>query len=170
MWTLLRQLGKGPRTRRAVIVDIADAMIAILNDASESEALSQSFTASRYYVPIKDIKDLAVLWVSVVPTEINNEFFIISRGIRRNFEYTVDIGIQKVIGKGRMTADQINEACDPLMLLSEEITDLFNSPSLEGYEAAKATKVENRPIYSPHHVDEYRVFTSVVSVTFAVVR
>ena len=170
MWILLRQLTKGPSARRAVIIEIADAMVAILNDAVANQVLSQSFEATRYYVPKKDIKELGSVHVSVVPSTIENELFILSRSIRRQYEYTVDVGIQRVVTSGKVTNQEFNEAADPLMLLAEEISDLFNTPSLEGYETAKATKITNQPIYDPRHVDEKRVYTTVVSVTYVVVR
>lgn len=170
MWILLRQLGKGASARRAVIIEIADAMVAVLNAAVESQALSQTFAATRYYVPRKDLKDFKAIHVSVVPVTIENELFILSRSVRRQYEYTVDVGIQRVVISGKATNQEFNAEADPLMLLAEEISDLFNTPSLEGYEQAKATKITNQPIYDPRHIDEMRLLTTVVSVTYVVVR
>jgi hypothetical protein len=145
-------------------------MVAILNNAVTYGGLSQDFTATRYYVPKQDIRDLGTVHVSVVPASIDNELFLLTRATRRQYEYTIDVGIQRVITSGKVTNDEFNEAADPLMLLAEEISDLFNTPSLEGYETAKATKIVNNPIYDPRHADEKRVFTTVVSVTYTVVR
>ena len=52
------------------------------------------------------------------------------------------------------------------MLLVQEIVDLFRSASLAGFGAATVATVANQPIYVPQHLDEQRVFTSVVTLTF----
>lgn len=140
----------------AVVVEIAESVTAVLNAAT----LSQAFTAERAYVPVHELPDLVDLAVTVVPTSIG-----VTPLTRHSddHEYTVDIGVQK-----RCTPDTTE--ADPLMLLVQEIIDLFRGKTLTGYTAAKCLRVANDPIYVPVFLDEERVFTSVVTLTFRVAR
>lgn len=143
----------------STVIDIADAVVTALNGAT----LSQSFVAERKYVPVHELDDLAQLRVSVVPATL--EGVLIDRAGRNLYTFTIDVAVQKSIGSGAMTDVQINAACDPLMTLSEEIADLFDGKALTS-PAARCTDVKNVPIFAPAHLDEKRVFTSVVSLTF----
>ena len=140
----------------AVVVEIAESVTAVLNAAT----LSQAFTAERAYVPVHELPDLVDLAVTVVPTSIG-----VTPLTRHSddHEYTVDIGVQK-----RCTPDPTE--ADPFMLLVEEIVDLFRGKALTDYTAAKCVRVANDPIYVPAHMDDERVFTSVVTLTFRVAR
>lgn len=147
----------------SVLIDIAEAVKSALNAAS----LSQSFTAERLYVPVYSTIDMAGLKVSVVPASDESER--LSRASTL-CTYRVDVGVQKRIGTGAMTEAEIRAACDPLMTLAEEIGDLFDGEPLAGYTAAKCTETATRVIYMPQMIDTHRVFLSVVSLTFQVVR
>lgn len=140
----------------AVVVEIAEAVTTAINAAT----LSQTFVAERAYVPVHELPDLVDLAVTVVPTSIG-----VTPLTRHSddHEYTVDVGVQK-----RCTPDTTD--ADPLMLLVEEIIDLFRGKTLTGYTAAKCLRVANDPIYVPAHLDDERVFTSVVTLTFRVAR
>lgn len=147
----------------AVVIQIADAVVGVINSAT----LSQTVTAERSYVPVRDIRDLIDLAVSVVPKSI--EHSLLDRGARNLRNYMVDIGVQKTIGSGAMTPQQINEACDPLMLLCEEIGDLFDGqPMAIPYMPAvpRCIDVMNDVIFVPQHIDEKRVFTGVITLHF----
>jgi len=141
----------------AVILEIVDAVAAALATAT----LSQSFVVERAYVPVHRRDDLDGLLLTVVPASIATT--LVDRTPRHEHEYRVDIGIQQAV-------DPTNTNVDPLMLLAQEVMDLFRGRPLVGYEAAGCTGAANNPIYVPQHLDEERVFTSVVSLTFAVVR
>jgi hypothetical protein len=150
----------------AVVIDIADAVVARLNNAT----LSQTIAAERHYVPVygkqeDNADEFADLLVTVVPRSLL--MVILSRG-SDDFDYIIDIGIQKRIsGAGVEVA---NSSVDIFMNLVEEIVDLFRSQRLFGYTAALCVGVENAPIYAPDHLDAHRIFTSVVSLTFRVAR
>jgi hypothetical protein len=145
----------------AVVIDIATAVVTALN----SPAMSQTFTATRSYVPLAAVESLTTLTVTVVPRDI-----AAAPLTRRadDFDYGIDIGIQKSIGSGPLTTSQIDTATDPLMRLAEEILDRFRGNTLSYGSGGKAACVAavNAPIYLPQHLDEFRVFTSVVSLTF----
>jgi hypothetical protein len=143
----------------ATMTDIAEAVLTALNMST----LSQSFTATRSYVPVRQLEELSTLRVTVVASSL--EMVILDRSGRGQFDYVVDIGVQKNIGCGPMTEAQVVAACDPLMLLVEEIVDLFRFEAL-GSTLATCTEARNNPIFVPSHIDEKRVFTSVVSLTF----
>jgi hypothetical protein len=146
----------------STIVQIADAVVAVLNGAT----LSQPVKAVRYYLPEFDLKAMADLHVSVVPAELDEE---IADRSRDRAEYKIHVAVQKRVSKqdppGLDTA-----AIDGLMQLVEEIDDLFRHKPLVGYEQAHWTKTENKPIYDPKHLQEHGTFTSLLVFTFRVTR
>lgn len=141
----------------AVIIDIADAVVATLNAAH----LSRPLVAGRYYLPEFDLKDMDTLHVSVVPAELEEEM----ADREQDFgEYTIHVAVQQRVGK------LDNATLDGLMSLVEEIGDLFRHQRLPGYEQAQWQKSENRPIYDPKHLKEHGQFTSLLVLTFQVLR
>ncbi len=56
------------------------------------------------------------------------------------------------------------------MRLVEEIDDLVRHKPLAGFDAAHWVKTENKPIYDPKHLKEQSQFTSLLALTFRVVR
>jgi len=141
----------------SVLLLIADAVVESLNAAS----LSQELTAKRHYQPVFDLPDMADLHVSVVPKGI--EVLASSRN-QNQHDYAIDIGIQQKV------ADD-NEA-DGLMTLAEEIADHFRLSRLpiDGFGSVPVLKVETNPIFAPEHLAEKRVFTSIITLTFRVLR
>ena len=141
----------------AVLVDIADAVVAELN----GHTFSQPFEAARHYRPQFDLAQMQSLHVSVVPKGVTSE--IQSRARTQN-DYQVDVAVQKKIGE---EAD-----LDSLMALVEEIADhvRFKRLTLAGGGEAVWMRTENQPVYAPEHLDELRQFTSVLVLTFRVVR
>ncbi len=140
----------------ATIVQIADAVVAELNAA----AFSLGFTAERHYLPKFELSELTTLRVSVVPREIA------STSLDRNrdsFDYLIDVAVQKKV-------DPSVENLDALMALVEEIADHFRSEPLVGLPQARCTEVKNAPVYALEHLDEFRQFTSVLTLTFRVWR
>jgi hypothetical protein len=146
----------------AVIVEIADAVVAALNAAT----LSQSFEAKRYYLPEFDLKEMDTLHVSVLPAELDEE---ISDRTRDRAEYKIHLAVQKRVTQ-QESPGLDHEAIDGLMTLVEEIDDLFRHQPLSGYEQAHWVKSENKPIYDPKHLKEHGQFTSLLVLTFRVVR
>jgi len=141
----------------AVITDVADALVVELNAAS----LSLPLTAARHYVPSFELKDMKDLHVSVVPKGV-----VITKSDRsRNTnDFQIDVAVQKKFETG--DAAEI----DPLMTLVEEIADFFRLRRLTAYPNAHWIKTEHAPIYAQEHWDELRQFTSVLTLTFRVVR
>jgi hypothetical protein len=74
------------------------------------------------------------------------------------------VAIQKKLG----TIE--NGEIDDLMTLVEEIADAFRSKRLEGYTSAVCVKTENEPVYAQEHLDQMRQFTSVLTLTYRIMR
>ena len=136
----------------ARITDIADSITTALN----AEGFSMAFTAQRAYRPAFELKDLATLRVTVVPKAL--ELSGATRGLIQN-DIQIDVGIQKKLDS---VATEQTEA-DALMGLTEEMADLLQATGSFG--GAQVVSVANDPIYAPEHLDEVRVFTSVITVT-----
>ena len=141
----------------AVITDIADAVVAELNGGT----FSQPFEAKRYYRPVFDLAEMSDLHVSVVPRGMTIERADRSRN---QHDVQIDVAVQQKL----RTAD--NAELDALMALVEEIADFFRLRRLAEYPDAVWVKTENVPVYAQEHLEEFRQFTSVLTLTFRVVR
>ena len=141
----------------AVVTDIADAVVQELNAGTFSTPLE----AKRHYRPIFDLAEMQDLHVTVVPKGLAVERLDRSRN---QHDVAIDIAVQKKC----QTAD--NAELDPLMALVEEIADFFRLRRLTACPGAVWIRTENVPIYAPEHLDELRQFTSVLTLTFRVVR
>ena len=141
----------------AVITDIAEAVKDELNGAS----LSQEFTAERCYQPAFELAEMKTLHVTVVPKGMTVE--PASRSLIQD-DYQIDVAVQKKLN----AAD--NAELDELMGLVEEIGDFFRRRRLDAVPDAVCVKIENVPIYAPEHISELRGFTSILTLTFRVLR
>ena len=141
----------------AVITDIADAVAAEINAGS----FSQPVDAKREYLPHFDLEDMQTLRVTVVPKSVTT--LPGGRGHNQH-DYAIDVAVQQKL----QTAD--NTEIDALMLLVDEIGDHFRFKRLSSYPNAMWLKTENQPVYAQEHLQEMRQFTSVLTLTFRVMR
>ena len=141
----------------AVITDIADAVVAEMN----GHTFSQALTAVRYYRPVFDLAEMSALHVSVVPRGVTIERADRSRN---QYDFAIDVAVQKKFEAGDAAE------LDPLMSLVEEIADFFRLRRLTSYPDAIWVRTDNVPVYAPEHLEEFRQFTSVLTLTFRVVR
>lgn len=139
------------------ITEISDAVTTVLNDNS----FSSEFDAERLYQPIFELKDMNTLHVTVVSSGIP-AMERASRGSNQR-DYKIDIAVQKKY------EDESNDELDPLMDLVEEIVNTFDGKRLAGVENAICIKTENKPVFAQEHMEQYRQFTSLVSLTFRVI-
>lgn len=141
----------------STIVDMASAVVTELN-AGE---FSQEFVAVRAYLPRTDLAELAALTVTVAPKSME-----ITSATRDSdfFDVVLDVGVQK-----RINADTIGKI-DEMVALVQEIVDYLRRRKLTTLTAAGFLSISNEPIVYPDHLDQHRVFTSVVSVTYRVRR
>jgi hypothetical protein len=79
------------------------------------------------------------------------------------------VAVQKRVMKDDSPGLDTDEI-DELMTLVEEIDDLMRHKPLAGFEQAHWVKTENKPIYDPKHLKEHGQFTSLLTLTFRVVR
>ena len=136
----------------AVVIDIADAVAARLNGAT----LSQVFTAERTYLSILDLNTLDGLQVFVSPAMLTVSRFDL--GSRQAFLPQIQIGIRK-----RVSLDPAD--VDPLIILTQEIIELFRPVLLPGT-FARLQSIENTPAYDPMALDEKHVFLTTILLTF----
>ena len=141
----------------AVPIEIADAIVAKLNDAS----LSQAFTATRAYLPTYKLEELDTLHVTVVPKSMYVE--MASRE-KDDETYRIDVAVQKRL------SDITNAVIDPLTLLAQEVGDHMRRRRLTDYPAAAWIGIEHDPIYVPRHLEEHNQFTSVITLMYLVTR
>lgn len=140
----------------SLVIDIADAVAAELN-AAPPGTFSQSFTAQRRVLPEFDLEGLADLRVTVVPRSVE-----ITGSTRSASQYdiTVDIGVQRKLGK------DLDAEVAALSSLVDAIRDYLRRRPLVSLPWATWVSIANEPVYSPEHLAEQRVFTSVLTVTY----
>ena len=140
----------------ALIIDIADAVVAELN-AAPAGTFDPGFTAERRVLPEFDLSELAELKVTVVPktVEING-----STRLASQFDCQIDIGVQKKLGKDLDT--EVAELCG----LVDGIAGYLRRRSLAAAPHAVWVRTRNDPVYAPEHLADQRAFTSVLTVTY----
>ncbi len=141
----------------AVIAGIADAVVADLN----AGGFSQPLEASRCYLPRFDLAEMKDLHVTVVPRGV-----AITAGTRNHnqHDYQIDIAVQKKL------AAMDNSEIDALVGVVDEIADHFRMKRLDSLRAAVWVKTQHEPIYALEHLDQMRQFTSVLTLTFRMMR
>ena len=144
----------------SVVISVANAIMDLLN-AAPNNSFNQPLKAERHYRPEYDLAQLKSLRVTVVPKKIE----IASLGRSSNqHDVSVDVAIQKKV------ASTSTEELDPLMTLVEQVADYLRLKRLPGFTEAIWVKTENAPIYAPEHLEQKQVFTSLLTVTYRVVR
>jgi len=138
-------------------VEIADAVKAELNNHS----FSQSFTAVRKFIPRYNLEELATLRVTVVP-KASEENLITRADSQRQVQ--IDIGIHK-----KIDSDEETET-PPLIALAEEIMQYVRKLKLTNAPGVLWVQTENNPIYSQEYLQRERVFFSLITVTYKLVR
>jgi hypothetical protein len=136
----------------ASIIEIADAVTAVLNGGS----FSQPITAARHYDPTFDLSSMETLRVSVVPRSMTSK--TLDRN-RVSFDYEIDVAIQQ---KSEPSLANL----DALMQLVEEIADHLRQSPLTSLPAVRFMDATNAPIYASDHLHELRQFTSVLTLTY----
>lgn len=146
----------------AKIIEIAKAVEAQLNAAPKTgdPAFSQDFTAEFSYQPTFDLVDLKTLKVTVVPKGFTTT--AATRAASQD-DYEIDVAVQKKFSE--MPADG-----DALMALVQEIADYLRGKRLAGCSDAAWLGCKNDPVFVPEHIEQFRQFTSVLTLTYRAVR
>lgn len=153
----------------ALLIDVADAVVAALNAASIDTTLSQTFTATRVYVAQTKLEETSTLKVTVMPVSTHVE--LKARDGTKQYELAIDIAIQKRSEED--STDDDADTFDPMVTLAEEIDDLFIGQTLTAGVCTvlgmdKDTEI--RQAFNYEHAEELRQFTSVSRLTFMVVK
>ena len=139
------------------IFDIAKAIVATLNAAPEG-TFSQMFTAVFKLVPKHEISELSNLKVTVVPQGYDMKN---SSRAATEYDFTIDIGIQK-----KLTTADVEAECSDLYPVVDEIIDYLRKRSLTGIAWANQTTMSNNPVVAVDHLDDNRVFSSLVTIGY----
>jgi hypothetical protein len=146
----------------AVIVELAEAVKDVLNRG----VFSRDFVAERAYRPQMDAEDIEGTVVTVVAANRRQKPQDSTRGGKR-YDYTIDVGIQT-----RYQAESLSDR-DEAMDFVEEVEDYLTgsevAADMRNTHGAHLVGAENDPLYVPEHMGR-RLFTSVISVTFAIRR
>ncbi|MBK9187332.1 MAG: hypothetical protein IPM33_00085 [Phycisphaerales bacterium] len=142
----------------STISTIADAVAAHINAGTYSRPVS----AERMYQPAFTLEDLKDLRVSVVPRTVG-----ISAASRDSsvFECVIDVGVQQ-----KLPATGEQAEIDAQLDLVEEIADRLRLTRLTGAPEAAWVGIAHEPVVSSESLEQHRVFTSVLSVTYRVRR
>jgi hypothetical protein len=145
----------------SVCVEVADAVVAEINDAK----LGMPLSAARSYEPGHTLDELQVVQISVVPATLEIGQAARSAG---SYDYSIQVGVQKKLlaADGEPLRDEI----DGLVELTEQIGDLLRNRRLKQYMNACCTGVKHEPICAAEHLLEMRVFTAVLTMTYRVYR
>ncbi len=142
----------------AALVEIADALVVQLTAGT----FSQPISATRKYLANYEIKDLEpTAVVTVIPRNI------VSSPVSRTtcqYDHTIDLAVQKKISGA-------DEDLDALVNLVDEIEKALRLQTLTTASGrrAKWTAAASDAAYDLKHLEEKRVFTSVLSLTYRVV-
>ena len=141
----------------SLTIAVADAVVTELATGT----FSLPIDPVRRVLPDYELADLKELRVTVVPGSVEIEGA--SRALSQH-DLLIDIGIQKKLGTDIDT--EVAELCG----LVEEIGDYLKRRSLQSVPDAVWVKSMNDPIYASDHLAEQRTFTSVLSVTYRVLK
>jgi len=138
----------------STITAIADAIAVHVSAGT----FSQPVLAVRMFQPAFTLEDLKDLRVSVVPRTV--QMTPVTRDSLA-IEYVVDVGVQK-----KLPADNADAEIDELLALVETIADHLRLQRLPGFPDAAWVGISNEPVVSTEALEQHRVFTSVLSVTY----
>ena len=142
----------------STISTLADAVAEHINAGTYAQPVS----AVRTYQPAFTLEELGELRVSVVPRTTT-----VSAASRESstFEHVLDVGVQK-----KLPAEDDQAAIDDLLGLTEAIGDRLRHMRLAGFPEAAWAGLAHEPVVSSESLEQHRVFTSVLSVTYRVRR
>lgn len=142
----------------STISTLADAVAEHINAGTYAQPVS----AVRTYQPAFTLEDLGELRVSVVPRTST-----VSAASRESstYEHVLDVGVQK-----KLPAEDDQAAIDELLELTEAIGDHLRHTRLAGFPEAAWAGLAHEPVVSSESLEQHRVFTSVLSITYRVRR
>lgn len=142
----------------STIIALADAVAEHINTGTYTLPVS----AVRAYQPAFTLEELGELRVSVVPRTTT-----VSAASRESstYEHVLDVGVQK-----KLPVENELTEIDDLLELTEAIGDRLRHTRLAGFPQAAWAGLAHEPVVSGESLEQHRVFTSVLSVTYRVRR
>jgi len=150
----------------STITATRDAVVTALNAASFFTSFTPSITAVAIYDIYFNLQQLTSPRVVVVPSKRLDE--IITRASDQKIEVGIDVAVQIKYDAPTTTI------LDPYMGLAESICDFFKAKILTG--ATLGNGAVCLSVTWPHgpyldkHMQDFRVFTSIVSLSFTVIK
>jgi len=144
----------------ALVIDIADALVADLNAA----AFDRPFKAVRGYVPTYDLQDMRNLHVTVVPKAVPTDEALDRE--RWRWEVEIDVGVQQKVNPAKPA--EVDPLVDLVQAMKDHLRD--RDLALPDGSVAEWGGTEWPTLWLPDHMREYRQFTSVLTLTYEVVR
>ncbi len=132
-------------------LQLSKELAAVLNGGQ----FSQEFTAAARALPEYDLAQLKNLTISIVPKSA--EIVNLTRAVT-SLEIEVDIAVQRKVSK------DLDGDVEELLKLVSELVKFVNRKNISD---AKFKKIVNEPIYSSEHLNEKRLFTSLITVTYS---
>ena len=130
---------------------LADAV----KDALDAATFSTNIDgAERKYEPTRSLQDFQDLQVTVVPSA-RRKSIVGRNGTQRDID--LDVAIQKKLN----AADSAE--IDPLDDLSDEVSDWLLRRKITDF---RCIAVEDKALWSPDHLKEKKLYTSVMTATF----
>jgi len=142
----------------STISTLADAVAEHINAGTYAQPVS----AVRTYQPAFTLEELGELRVSVVPRTTT---VVAASRESSTYEHVLDVGVQK-----KLPAEDDQAAIDELLELTEAIGDRLRHTRLAGFPEAAWAGLAHDPVVSSESLEQHRVFTSVLSVTYRVRR
>lgn len=134
-------------------IQIADAVVAELRTGTFAPA----FVPVRRLLPVRELSELDELRVTVIPRAM--ESVPLARTTEKR-TFTIDIGVQQRVGQ------DVEHDAAVVMGVAEEIAEFLRNRPLTGKKEASYIGHGIDPIYSPEHLEELRVATSVITVRY----
>ncbi len=141
----------------ATLVEIADALVAFIGATS----LCQPVTAVRKYQANYEINDLESIVITVISRSTASSS---ASRTTCQYDHTIDLAVQQKIAGD-------DEQLDALVGLVDEIEKTLRLKTLTtaGGKQAKWVSATSEAAYDLKHLDEKRVFTSVLSLVYRVI-
>ena len=137
-----------------VSVQLSDAIVAQLREGT----FSRNFLPARRLLPVRELAELDELRVTVVPRSL--ESVPLTRATERR-TYAIDLGVQQRVGQ------DVELDAAVVMAVAEEIAEFLRTVGLADFPTASYVGHTIDPVYSPEHLEEMRVATSVVTVRYS---
>lgn len=136
----------------SALIGIADAVVVFLDAGSFTE----SITPSRAVHVATDLKDIKTAMVYVIP---KSSGISIADRTKDFVTYAVSLAVMK-----KIDPDDIAQVDAMLVLVEQIIAELNRKTILDP--AVSFVSIENDPAYDADHLDQFRQFTSIVTVTY----